>query len=355
MAEQLDISVEGNLGVIALNRPQAINALSREMIDGITGQLVAWRDDDAIRAVLFEARGERGFCAGGDVRAVRQLVLEGKPEAAAAYFAAEYQMNRLIAGFPKPVIALADGVVMGGGIGIAGHAAFRFTTPDARYAMPEAAIGFVADVGVNAILAKAPLHRALLFLMSGLPVAGGDALALGLADCAVTPERMAEVRSSLPDAAAAGRIDTALVALMQSVSIEPGEPALCRAADRLAGEFDIEDAESIVAGIRDAAADDPELAPIAKALASRSPTSLEAIVQSHLAARKLQDLESILALDLRLARLLSGWPDFAEGVRAVLLDKDQLPRWQPPTFAGVPRAAIAAAVEPAEMSVAAPA
>lgn len=185
MTGQLDVIREGNLGIIALNRPEAINALSLEMINGITRKLEQWRSDDGIRLVLFEGRGPRGFCSGGDVRAVRQAVISGHPETGDAFFAAEYEMNGIIARYPKPTVALAHGVVMGGGIGIAGHCAFRFAAADARFAMPEAAIGFVCDVGVNFILARAPLHRALAFALSGQAVGVADALALGLTDCAV--------------------------------------------------------------------------------------------------------------------------------------------------------------------------
>ena len=128
---QLEIGTEGHLGVIALNRPEAINALSLAMIEGIAAQLAAWRDDPTIHAVLFEGRGSRGFCAGGDVRQLRELVVAGRLEAGEAYFAAEYDMDGMIATYPKPVISLTTGIVMGGGLGVAGHAAFRFTTPEA--------------------------------------------------------------------------------------------------------------------------------------------------------------------------------------------------------------------------------
>jgi enoyl-CoA hydratase len=351
MTPFLEAAVEGHLGTIALNRPAAINALDLGMIEGIASTLEAWRDDPQVRAVLFEGRGERGFCSGGDVRAVRELVVGGRREEAEAFFAAEYAMNGIIANYRKPVVALSHGVVMGGGIGIAGHAAFRFTTPEARFAMPEAGIGFVSDVGVNYILARALEPRALAFLMSGLPVSGADALALGLADCTILAERAAEVRAGVVSAAAAGRVETALVALMQAESIEPGPAAFCTLADRLADSFAAESAGEIVAAVAAAAAEDAAFAAIAEALASRSPTSLEAIVQSHRMARRLQEVEPILALDLRLARLLAGLPDFAEGVRAVLVDKDQLPRWQPAAFAEVPRARIAATLAAAEAPI----
>lgn len=337
MTGQLDVIREGNLGIIALNRPEAINALSLEMIDGITRALEQWADDDEIRLVLFEGRGPRGFCSGGDVRAVRQAVLAGQPEAGDAFFAAEYRMNGIIARYSKPLVALTHGIVMGGGIGIAGHCAFRFTTSEARFAMPEAAIGFTCDVGVNFILAKAPVHRALAFAMTGVPVGAADALALGLTDCAIDPARIDAVRAGIAAAAGATRIEAALGALMQAEMAPVGEAALCAAADRQRA-LDWTDTAAIVgsAGL------EPQLAQ----LALRSPTSLVAIGESHHAARRMADIGQVLAADLRLARLLSRWPDFAEGVRAVLVDKDHKPRWQPRTIEEVDRAAIKAAIGP---------
>ncbi len=337
---QLEISVEGKLGVIALNRPEAINALSLAMIAGVTAQLRAWRDDPAVRAVLFEGLGPKGFSAGGDVRYVRTEVLEGRPEGADTYFAAEYEMDGLIANYPKPVVAITDGIVMGGGIGIAGHADFRLTTPTARYAMPEAGIGFVSDVGVNWILSRAPMPRALLFLMAGLPVTGADVLALGLADCCVAPEKLKEVRAGIVNAASAGSVETALVEFMQSQSIQAGERHLCTVADRYADAFEAPTAAEIVADLSEDAEGDAEAAAYVAALKTRSPTSLEAIVQSHRRARSLPDVDAVLALDLRVAKVLARHADFVEGVRAQLVDRDQRPHWQ----AEVPNAALEVAL-----------
>jgi enoyl-CoA hydratase len=339
---QLEISTEGPLGVIALNRPEAINALSGDMIGGITAALEAWRADPAIRLVLFEGRGSRGFCSGGDVRAARQMVLDGRPEAADAYFAAEYAMNGLVATYPKPIAAIGHGAVMGGGIGIFGHCHYRFALPQSRFAMPEAAIGFVSDIGVNAILAQVPEWRALAFLMGGLPVGTADALALGLADAAIDPGRVDVVRGGVRGAAEAGDPETALVLLMQSEGIERGTPPFATLADRLQAAFAAETAAGIVAAIATAAADEPEAVPLAEALAARSPTSLEAIVLSHRAARRRPEIAAVLELDRRMAALICRQPDFAEGVRAVLVDKDRTPRWQPSGFAAVDRAAIEA-------------
>ncbi len=341
MTGQLEISREDHLGIIALNRPEAINALNAEMIGGITRTLEQWRDDDGVRVVLFEGRGARGFCAGGDVRAVRQMVLDGRPGEADAFFAAEYAMNGLIATFPKPTVALSHGVVMGGGIGIAGHCRYRFTTPDSKWAMPEAAIGFVADIGINQILTKAPLHRALAFLMSGVAVGPWDALALGLADCIHDLARREALLDGFAAAARHANPDAALAHLVQAEMMAGGDEVFVPAADAAAA-IDWSDVAAIVSSIADPA--------LAAALRSRSPTSLVAIHESHLVARKLPGIREVLAVDLGLAQLLSRWPDFAEGVRAVLVDKDQRPIWQPQDFATVPapaiRAAIAAAIGP---------
>lgn len=338
MTTQLDIVRNEPLGVITLDRPEAINALSLEMIEGITRALIRWQDEPAIRVVLFEGRGPRGFCAGGDVRWVRQAIIEGRGEDADSYFAAEYRMNALIAAYPKPLVALSHGVVMGGGIGIAGHCRYRLTMDGAKFAMPEAAIGFVADVGVNRLLSKVPLHRALLFLMSGIAVGAADARELGLVDAICNPGHRDSIRAAIGAASEEPDPDRALRELVQTESVATGEPAFCSEADLIAAsDVDWQSAESIVAATAGSLAD---------TLNSRSPTSLEAIVQSHLAARYLSSTPEVLALDLRLAKMLARMPDFAEGVRAVLVDKDQKPAWAPKEFAAVVRQDIAATILP---------
>jgi enoyl-CoA hydratase len=340
MANQIIIGTEGALGVIALNRPEAINALSAEMILGVTEALSRWRDDPTIGAVLFEGRGAKGFCAGGDVRAARALVLAGRQEAATAYFAQEYRMNLLIATYPKPAVALTAGVVMGGGIGIAGHCGFRITQPGARFAMPESAIGFFSDVGANAILAKAPLNRALLFLMSGASVGVADALALGLADCMVAPEQLMDMRAGIGAAAAASDPRSTLVRQMEANSIVAGKEMFCALADLLPPEPPASPQDFV-----DRVASIPVLDEIGGLLQSRSPTALTAIFHAHLAARRLAAVGPTLNMDLRLAALMSGTPDFVEGVRAVLVDKDNRPAWRPAQLGGVDPRPILRAIE----------
>lgn len=343
MTPFVSVSTEGALGVITLNRPEAINALDPAMIDAIAVTLAGWRDDQSVRAVLFEGNGPRGFCAGGDVRAMRSAVLAGRLSDADAFFEAEYRLNGDIATYPKPVIALTHGVVMGGGIGLAGHAGFRFATAESRFAMPESAIGFFGDVGANAILAKAPLNRALAFLMSGQAVGAADALVLGLTDCIIAPEARAGIRSALITAAGAQDVDTAIVGVMQAEGIEPGEAGFAAMADALRPAFDQASAEAILAAI----AASPDHEAFAGLLASRSPLSLTATLLGHLAARRARDVRAVLAIDLALAKFMIRQPDFAEGVRAVLVDKDHKPAWPPGGFARVPVAGLMQAIEKA--------
>ena len=327
MTTDLHISTTGHLGRITLDRPRAINALSLEMIEGITAALTAWQADPAIGVVLIEGAGEKGFCSGGDVRAARALVLEGRAEEAERYFATEYRMNALIAGYPKPLVALTHGIVMGGGIGIAGHCGMRITQPGARFAMPESAIGFFADVGVNAILAKAPLNRALLFLMSGVSVGASDALALGLADVVVSPDRVEQLKIDIEDAAKSKHAREHIVRLMSAGSIVAGEAPFCAKADLLPPDPPDSPAEFI-----DRVAAVPELAEISAILGTRSPGSLVATFFAQNRARRLMDVGATLTMDLKLAAVMARRPDFAEGVRAVLVDKDQSPKWSPQTL-----------------------
>jgi enoyl-CoA hydratase len=337
---QLEIATNGRLGLIALNRPEAINALSLEMIEGVTNTLQRWQNDDGVAAVLFTGNGPRGFCSGGDVRAMRERVLAGRAEDATAYFAAEYGMNGLIAGYAKPLIALSHGVVMGGGIGIAGHCGFRITQPAARFAMPESAIGFFADVGSNAILAKAPVGRALLFLMSGVSIGASDALALGLADAVIAPERLADIRAGLRAAAESSHPATAIVRLLEAESIVAGDAPFCAKADLLSPGLP-ESLEAFLAQVRAI----PELEEIAALLETRSPSAMAATFHSQLEARRLMDVRQTLAMDLRLASVMARRSDFAEGVRAVLVDKDQKPVWQPKSLGEQDITAIADAIK----------
>lgn len=344
MTSKILTSRAGQAGIITLNRPEAINALDLEMIEGISVALEEFLNDDAIGLVLFEGNGPRGFCAGGDMRAVRQMVLDGDMASPEAFFAKEYAMNLRLATAPKPIVVLTHGVVMGGGIGIAGHGRFRIATADARFAMPEGAIGLHCDTGVNEILAKAQPHRALAFCMAGNPVAVDAALALGLTDCAVDASALADVRAKMIDAASADDVPTAITSLMQSYGTVPADSGFLAMVDALAPALGGENAAEIVAALSEAVADDDAAKAFLADIMHRCPTTLEVIFQTLMAARKHLDLEDILARDLRLSRWMIARPDFSEGVRAVLVDKDRNPKWGPSSLENVDREAIAGVI-----------
>lgn len=326
MSDEVAIGRKGNALVVTLDRPKAINALSRGMIDAISAALTAAVNDDRVKLVLFEGHGPRGFCAGGDVRAIRELVLEDRLDEADAYFEAEYGMNELIATYPKPTAVIAHGATMGGGIGIAGHCRHRFALDNSRFAMPEAAIGFVADVGVNALLAEKPVGPALAFLLSGIAVGPADAVALGLTDKVIPAAALQALRQGLVDAAGASDPGAAIAALADGLAIDPG-PAQFSALAGALPQLELDNTAQLVAQLL--GHPDGDWQALIAPLSTRSPTSLEAIRLSQLAARRHPGITHALGVDLALARVLVRLPDFAEGVRAVLVDKDQKPRWSP--------------------------
>lgn len=339
MTAKVLVRREGRAGIISLNRPEAINALDLEMVLAIGAALEEFLGDTAIGLVLFEGNGPRGFCAGGDMRAVRQMVLEGDFEGPRKFFETEYAMNFLIDSAPKPVVVLTHGVVMGGGIGIAGHAHFRFSTPDVRFAMPEAAIGLHCDTGVNAILAMAEPHRALAFCLAGEPVGVDAARGLGLTDCVITHDILDHVRAQIIAAAGAGDPKVALTSIMQSHDTIAQDSGYLSMVDALAPAFEGETAKEIVSALADRVHGDAGQDLLA-AINQRCPTTLEVIVQSLHAARRHLDLEDVLARDLRLSEWMISRQDFAEGVRAVLVDKDRNPSWHPAKLTDVDIAAV---------------
>ena len=325
----LNISIDNGVGIIGLNRPKAINALTPQMMMSIHGILQEWSKNTEIRFVLIEGKGEKGFCAGGDVRWTREIVLRGDEKEAFEFFKLEYEMNHMIATYDKPIVALTHGVVMGGGLGLAGHAKYRITTENSRFAMPEAAIGYFCDVGVRSILAKGARHRALMFMLAGSLVGAVDAVVLGLSDTMILESGFASMRASLIKAGSASDVDAQILGLCAAFGISYGFASFCNLADKFAKLFDSIDATEIYAKLELEVAKKSELAEIAQIILSRCPTSNWVHVLGLDAARQRPNVFEVLAADLRLAHLLAVREDFIEGVRAVLVDKDHAPIWAP--------------------------
>lgn len=317
---------DGPVARIVLNRPRAINALNLAMVTDIHDRLDAWATDDAIGAVVIQGAGERGLCSGGDVRAVRRHVLdEGNP---GPFFATEYAMNAAIADFPKPYVALMDGIVMGGGVGVSGHGSIRLATEDTRLAMPETVIGFTPDVGAQWLLARAPGRIGAWMAMTGATLDGADAVAAGFADAMVAADRMAEM------AALDGRRDPWLYALAEGApftGVELSFPALSALHEdgpsrRWIDEcFGTDDAVTVVERLLDHP--DPAARRAGADLRLRCPLSVVTSLEALRRARGMSGVHEVLGQDLRVAERMAMLPDFAEGVRAQLVDKDQSPRW----------------------------
>lgn len=315
------VALDGRVGRIVLTREHALNALTLDMVATIKAALEEWATQD-LRAVTIESTSERAFCSGGDIRQVRQDVLDGNREAAHRFFATEYAVNLLLGSFPVPVVALIDGICMGGGLGLSVHGAFRVVTQNAVFAMPETQIGFFPDVGGSHFLPRLPDNVGRYLALTGARFGAADALAIGVATHGCTRE----ILRTIPDLINAydGPIDTLLDDLGPA---DFGVGALAPNFAAIADSF-APDALDGAHGIRARLAQDtsPWALQALAALDSASPASL-AVTLDLLARGQGQSLADCLAMELEAADQVVTTPDFIEGVRAALVDKDRQPRW----------------------------
>jgi enoyl-CoA hydratase len=314
----VEAEIVGGVGHIVLNRPEALNSLNGAMIEGIRTALDAWRDDDAVTSVLVTSSSPRAFCAGGDIKAIRQAVVDGDNEAGPAYFAAEYDLDELIANYPKPYIAVIEAAAFGGGLGISIHGSIRIVTENAVLAMPETAIGFVPDVGSSYFLSRLPGHVGRYLALTGTRISGSDALALGLATHFCPSD---SVESLKADILAGIAVDEVL----DRYTTAPSTTELSFDAEAVAAVFE---KESLVDIIDALVCDTPWSRTTKTQLATLSPTSLMA-TDALIARGADSTLRECLDRELRMATWIITEPDFAEGVRAVLVDKDRAPQWKP--------------------------
>ncbi|MGB4777737.1 enoyl-CoA hydratase/isomerase family protein [Microbacterium sp.] len=325
--------VERGVGHLTLNRPRAINALDLDMVGQLTTALDAWQADADVELVLLDGAGERGLCAGGDVRGLREQLLAGRPDDVALFFRSEYHLNAQIAEYPKPVVALADGITMGGGIGLAGHAAVRIVTERSRLAMPETRIGFTPDVGGSWLLAHAPGRVGEYLALTGETMDADDAVYAGLADLRVPSDRLGE----LDPRALSECFDTrAPRAPARSTSGDEPAPSRLEAARVWIDDaFAADTVTEIIARLRGNG--DPAASATADALDQAAPTALTVTLAAIRRARGLPDLRAALAQEYGLVMWFAQTqPDLVEGIRAQLVDKTRDPRWHPATLAGLP-------------------
>lgn len=347
--------VRGHLGILTLNRPRAANALNPAMVETLLSTLQQWREDGAVAQVVIRGAGEHGLCAGGDIVGIyRELTssTQGHPETE-HFWRTEYELNVLIDEYPKPYIALMDGLTLGGGIGISAHGSHRLVTERTRAGMPETTIGFIPDVGGPQLLAQAPGERAahgLYAALTGQHLGPAEAVHLGLADTAVDSSRLEE----LVDALTRGSIDDVLPAFQ----IEAGESLFAAEADgaRIDRVFAQDTLEHIMDSLESlsAGADNAENDSDAR-WAHETQTTLEAKSPSSLAltfelVRRADggSLKDSLQRELTVGMRRCDHPDFAEGIRAQVIDKDRNPSWTPASLAEVDAEWVQAQFEPDE-------
>lgn len=320
--DELIVRRDGAAGFLTLNRPKAIHALTAVMDEGMTEALLQWRDDADLRAVIIDHSEGRGFCAGGDITYLRNSALTDNGVSGLKFFYDEYQLNHLLFTYPKPVVAFMDGITMGGGVGISQPAKYRVATENTRFAMPETGIGLFPDVGGGWYLSRLPNRIGQFLALTGARLDGAECLWTGLATHYLPAETLAEAKERIAAGHDIGAVLTAL-------SVTPPEARIAANAAKIAKHFASDRFEDIIASL---VANDSEWA--AKELATlrtKSPQTCKVALRQLADSARLTDFADNMVMEYRIASRVLTRPDFAEGVRAVIVDKDNAPNWNPAT------------------------
>ena len=310
---------EGRVGRLTLNRPKALHSLTTPMCLAIGAALVAWREDPAVDLVLIDHAGERGFCAGCDIRIMAEAGRDD-PDAGAAFFLAEYRMNALLQAYPKPVAAVMDGVTMGGGVGLSVYAKYRIVTERTLLAMPETGIGLFPDVGMGWVLSRLPGEIGTWMALTGARLKAADCLYLNLCTHYVESGKIEALKERLV-AAPEGAAKT-----LARFSMDPGPAPLAGKQKALDAYFEHGSVEEIVAALKAGSSWAQEQAQV---LAAKSPTSMKVSLRELRQAREQPSFAAEIVLEYRLACRIISTSDFQEGVRAMVIDKDNAPDWRP--------------------------
>lgn len=336
-SDEVLTEVDGSVGLITLSRPKAINSLNQRMVDDLAAILTGWADDDAVRAVVLSGAGERGLCAGGDVVSIYHSARKNGAEAR-RFWRDEYLLNAQIADFAKPYVAVMDGIVMGGGVGVSAHANTRVVTDTSKIAMPEVGIGFIPDVGGVYLLARAPGGLGLHAALTGAPFTGADAIAMGFADHYVPHADIEAFRRAI----VSDGVENALA----KYAVEPPPSELAAQRGWIDDCFAHDTVEDIVAALRDHDAGSANDA--ANLIATRSPIALSVTLEAVRRAAALETLKDVLVQDYRVSSASLRSHDLVEGIRAQLIDKDRNPKWSPAQLAAVTAADVEAYFAPVD-------
>lgn len=323
-AAHVSVRTDGSVGRLTLDRPRAINALDLAMIERLAAALDEWEHHPDIEIVVLDGAGDRGLCAGGDVRGLYDQIVAGHPEDTGVFFRAEYALNARIAEYPKPVVVLADGITMGGGIGLAGHAAVRIVTERSKLAMPETRIGFAPDVGGTWLLGRAPGRIGEYLGLTGAAMDAADAIYAGFADHLVPSTSLADLHDAFVTRADP-QTPTELVLLFDETA---GPSRLEAARPWIDDAFAAATVAEIIERLR--ARPEPDAAATADLLGELSPTGMAVTLAAVRRARELPGLRAALEQEYAIVLwFATSQPDLVEGIRAQLVDKDRAPKWQP--------------------------
>ncbi|MBP0448333.1 enoyl-CoA hydratase/isomerase family protein [Kitasatospora sp. RG8] len=340
MGAEVLVHQDGGVGRIVLDRPRALNSLTHGMITAVHAALEEWAADDTVRAVVLTGAGERGLCAGADIRAIHEDAKAGGA-GSRAFFRDEYGLNALIARYPKPYVAVMDGITMGGGVGLSAHGAVRIVTERSTVAMPETRIGLVPDVGGSRLLARAPGGLGTHLGLTSASMGPGDALLCGFADHFVHSARIPALLADLTARLAGPAVGAAAAVTAAVTAHAEAAPPAALAAQRawIDACYGADTAEEIVARLLDTGL--PEAKEAAEQVLGNSPTAVKVTLAALRRARTLPSLEAVLDQEYRISCAALAGHDLVEGIRAQVVDKDRNPRWSPADLAGVSEAEVA--------------
>ena len=328
MTEDILVRVEGHAGIISLNRPSALHALTLPMVHAMTEALLEWRNLADVKCIVIDHADGRGFCAGGDIAFLRNSAINDGGESGRKFFHDEYQLNHLLFTYPKPVVAFMDGICMGGGVGISQPARFRVATENTKFAMPETGIGLFPDVGGGWHLSRLEGRVGQFLALTGSRVAGSGCLALGLATHYLPSSALDEAKARIASEDVE-RID----GILGTLSETPPASKVVETLFQINRHFASDHFEDILASLE---GDESEWAMRELAtLRTKSPQTCKVALRQLSAGAAMSDFADNMAMEYRIASRVIVRPDFAEGVRAVIIDKDNAPNWDPATPEGV--------------------
>ena len=320
--------IDGHAGIISLNRPSALHALTLDMVHAMTETLLKWQSSRKVKCIIIDHAEGRGFCSGGDIAFLRTSALNDGGKAGRQFFYAEYQLNHLLFTYPKPVVAFMDGVCMGGGVGISQPARFRVATENTRFAMPETGIGLFPDVGGGWYLSRLEGRVGQFLALTGARVAGPGCLELGLATHYLPSEALADAKARIATEDVE-RID----GILGTLSVTPPPSKIVETLFDINRHFASDRFEDIFASLD---GDDSNWAMRELAtLRGKSPQTCKVALRQLATSAGLTDFADNMAMEYRIGSRVLIRPDFAEGVRAVIIDKDNAPKWDPATPEGV--------------------